>query len=416
MIQRQLNFTLSFEMDMITYPSPGLTGEKQLSPQPQGHRIEVVDALRGFAIVSIMLLHNIEHFDFYFFPDQLPAWIKQVDKIIWETLFFLFGGKSYAIFALLFGLTFFIQFNNRQKKGLDFSGRFLWRLILLLAFGIFNSLFFEGDILAFYAVIGIVLIPVRKVSDRIVFVIAVFLALQPVEWGKIFYILTHPEYVAPTKLSNAYFARMGEYLGGNSFLETVKGNLWNGRLGVIFWSHENGRFFQTASLFMLGMLLGRRGMFLPTPENKKFWKIALWVSLLSFIPLFIVRQSLPELIEREPLLERASLIAASWSNFAFMVFLVSLFVLVFQLKHGTRILGKLSPLGRMSLSNYVMQSILGSSIYYGYGLGLYQHTGASYSLLIGSGLAVLQILFSAWWMRNHRHGPLEYIWHKGTWI
>jgi uncharacterized protein len=148
-------------------------------------RIEVVDALRGFAILSIMLLHNIEHFDFYYFPEQLPQWMKALDGNIWKTLFFIFSGKSYAIFSLLFGLTFFIQFNNQQKKGLDFSGRFAWRLFLLLIFGFINSMFYEGDILSFYAVLGIVLLPVRKLNDLWVFIIAVVFMLQPVEWAKI---------------------------------------------------------------------------------------------------------------------------------------------------------------------------------------------------------------------------------------
>jgi len=66
----------------------------------------VVDALRGFAIVCIMLLHNLEHFDFYYFPSGLPAWMVSLDKGVWNTLFFLFASKAYAIFALLFGLTF----------------------------------------------------------------------------------------------------------------------------------------------------------------------------------------------------------------------------------------------------------------------------------------------------------------------
>jgi len=80
------------------------------------NRLHVVDALRGFAIVSIMLLHNIEHFDFYYLPENLPAWLVTLDKGVWDTLFFLFGGKSYAIFALLFGLTYFIQTDNQQEK------------------------------------------------------------------------------------------------------------------------------------------------------------------------------------------------------------------------------------------------------------------------------------------------------------
>ena len=82
---------------------------------PHASRLDVIDALRGFAIVSIMLLHNIEHFDFYFSPTGLPAWLQAVDKVIWDSMFFLFGGKSYAIFALLFGMTFFIQHRNREQ-------------------------------------------------------------------------------------------------------------------------------------------------------------------------------------------------------------------------------------------------------------------------------------------------------------
>lgn len=83
-------------------------------------RIEVVDALRGFAVMAIMLLHNIEHFNFYDFPAASSAFMEAMDKGIWETLFFLFSGKAYAIFSLLFGFSFFIQYNNQAKKGKDF--------------------------------------------------------------------------------------------------------------------------------------------------------------------------------------------------------------------------------------------------------------------------------------------------------
>lgn len=87
-------------------------------------RLHVVDALRGLALVSIMLLHNLEHFDVYFLPPNLPLWMVDLDKFIWDSLFFLFAGKSYAICALLFDLTFFIQTDNQNKRGNDFRARF----------------------------------------------------------------------------------------------------------------------------------------------------------------------------------------------------------------------------------------------------------------------------------------------------
>jgi uncharacterized protein len=70
----------------------------------------------------------------------------------------------------------------------------------------------------------------------------------------------------------------------------------------------------------------------------------------------------------------------------------------------------------MSLSNYIIQSIIGSMIYYGFGLGLYKYTGATYCLIIGIALATLQGFFSYWWIRKYNQGPLEIIWHKLTWI
>lgn len=84
-------------------------------------RIEVVDALRGFAVMAIILLHNIEHFNLYNFPEATTDFMKALDKGVWDTLFFLFSGKAYAIFALLFGFSFFIQFDNQARKGKDFG-------------------------------------------------------------------------------------------------------------------------------------------------------------------------------------------------------------------------------------------------------------------------------------------------------
>lgn len=108
-------------------------------------------------------------------------------------MFFLFSGKSYAIFALLFGLTFFIQSDNQAKKGKDFRLRFAWRLVLLLGFGLINSAFYEGDILTIYAILGFSLIPAAKLNTKTVSWIALILMLQPWEWCNFVYGLQHPD-------------------------------------------------------------------------------------------------------------------------------------------------------------------------------------------------------------------------------
>jgi len=379
-------------------------------------RLHVVDALRGFAIVSIMLLHNIEHFDFYYLPEGLPDWMVSLDKGIWDTLFFLFGGKSYAIFALLFGLTFFIQSDNQAKRGRDFRGRFAWRLLLLLLFGIVNSSFYQGDILTIYAVIGLVLIPVARLEDRIVFWIALFLMLQPYEWINLFRGLQDPGIRPADPVSWSWFARTGDHITGNSLVKTWIGNLTIGKPAVLYWNWENGRVFQTASLFMFGMLAGRRGLFVPSEASKKFWIKTLLISSIAFIPLFITKSHITGWIVQEIVSRPAATIVTSWSNMAFMLILVSGFVLLFSTARFHGVLNIFSCYGRMSLSNYVMQSMIGSFVYYGYGLGLYKHTGATYCLFIGLLLAVMQGYFSAWWLRSHRKGPLETLWHNATWV
>ncbi|MFZ4549265.1 MAG: DUF418 domain-containing protein [Bacteroidales bacterium] len=384
--------------------------------KPSPSRLQVVDALRGFAIVSIMLLHNIEHFDFYYTPEGLPGWMNILDKGIWETLFFMFGGKSYAIFALLFGLTFFIQSDNQSQKGKDFRGRFAWRLILLFGFGLFNSAFYQGDILTIYAILGFSLIPVARLNNTTVFWIAMFLMLQPYEWFNVINALNAPVDKLPDPISWSYFGKMETYITANSLINTLVGNLTTGKTAVLIWNWENGRLFQTISLFMFGMLAGRNSLFSITTENKRFWSKSLLVAALIFIPLYYIKTMLGEWVESESLLRPLQTIETSWLNMAFMMVLVSVFMLLFQTRSFNKVLAIFSPIGQMSLSNYIMQSILGSIIYYGFGFGLYKYTGVTHCLLIGLTLALLQGIFSTWWMKHHKQGPLETIWHKATWV
>ena len=102
------------------YP-PHLVYMNQLPKTP---RIEMVDALRGFAVMAILLVHNVEHFIFSVYPTDSPTWLAGLDKGVFDAVFALFSGKAYAIFTLLFGFTFYVQYANQQLKGKDFGGRF----------------------------------------------------------------------------------------------------------------------------------------------------------------------------------------------------------------------------------------------------------------------------------------------------
>jgi uncharacterized protein len=157
-------------------------------------------------------------------------------------------------------------------------------------------------------------------------------------------------------------------------------------------------------------------MFVVSEISKRFWQKSLIIATISFIPLFFLKTNLGAWIAIEAMNRPLSTIVTSWSNMAFMMILVSGFVLLFQNNVFHKILNVFSSIGRMSLSNYIFQSVLGSFIYYGFGLGLYQYTGATYCLFIGIVLAIVQGFLSFWWIKKYKQGPLETIWHKLTWI
>ena len=137
-------------------------------------RIEVVDALRGIALFAIVIVHCLEHYNLYYIPDDYPQWLTSLDKGIWDTIWFIMAGKAFSTFSLLFGFSFYIQFRNAQKRGIPFKGRFVWRMFLLLMFSQLHSLFYNGDILLLYAVMGLFLVSVSHLSTRKILIIASF--------------------------------------------------------------------------------------------------------------------------------------------------------------------------------------------------------------------------------------------------
>ena len=138
--------------------------------------------MRGFALCAILLVHNVEHYIFSVYPEASSEWLTAMDGGVNSLVFTLFGGKAYAIFSLLFGFTFYVQYENQRLRGRDFGYRFLWRLVGLVLLATIDAAFFPGgDILLLYAVVGVVLFVVRKWSNRAILIAAILFFLQPME-------------------------------------------------------------------------------------------------------------------------------------------------------------------------------------------------------------------------------------------
>ena len=392
-------------------------------------RVEAVDAIRGIAVAMILMLHSIEHFNFYEFTTPESPWLKLTDQIIWDSLWFTIGGKAYAIFALLFGFSFHIMLSNAQRRGQGFRGRFVWRMLLLFLFGNLNGAFFCGEVLVLYSIVGLIMPLVCTLRTRTVLILSAVCLLQPVEWMKMIYAAIHPDAasILTFDYGNHWQNAMNALREGN-FLDTLRANLWDGQIFSLAWAWGAGRFFQTAALFMIGMVAGRLQWFAHTQENRRLWARILAVSLILFFILSGLHALIPQYANSLPqdadtvltILHQGTFsqsllsIIGSLKNCAFMFLLVTGMLFAFYGTRLQRLMRGIMPYGRMSLTNYVMQSMIGAFLFYNWGLHLQLcHT---WSELLGISVLVVQILFCRWWMAHHRRGPLEEIWSRLTWL
>ena len=378
-------------------------------------RIEVVDALRGFAVMAIILVHNLEHFIFPVYPTDSPNWLNILDQGIFNGIFSLFAGKAYAIFALLFGFTFYIQTNNQRKRGKDFGYRFLWRLILLVGFATLNAAFFPaGDVLLLFVVTGPILFFTRNWSNKAIIITSVIFLLQPIEWYHYIANLINPTHRLPNLKVGEMYAEVAEYIKGGNFWDFILGNITLGQKASLLWAINAGRFFQTAGLFLLGFYIGRKQLFVTTEKNLHFWVKTLIVSAIAFAPLYTLKDLI---MDNTPIIRQTAGTAFDmWQKLAFTLVLAASFILLYQNKKFHNRVNNLCFYGRMSLTNYIAQSIIGAIIYFPFGLYLAPYCGYTVSLLIGFFTFLLQVKFCKWWLSKHKQGPLELIWHKWTWL
>lgn len=375
----------------------------------------MADALRGFAVLAIIMLHSIEHFNFYLFPDTTnqSQWLNFTDKAIWDGLFFTFGGKAYAIFAILFGFSFFIQHDNQRMRGKDFRLRFCWRLLILFIIGNINAAFFTGEILVLYALVGFVLVLTCRFSTKTILILIGICLLQPVCVYQIIRAICSPDYEIMKINSAPFWNATYAVQSAGDFWGTVKVNLWEGQLASLAWSWENGRIFQTAGLFMAGMLIGRQGWF--HKKNLYSWGRVLAIALILFFPLKGLDNMIAGYIDNPNILTPLKILLSSLANLCFMLILVSGILFGFYCTNGvSKVFRALIPYGKMSMTNYVTQGIIGSALFYHWGLFL--QLGITASEFVGIGIFIVQYVFCRFWVGRHNHGPLEYIWKKATWL
>lgn len=379
-------------------------------------RVDIADVLRGIAVLGILLLHSIEHFNYYDFPPTASNPLLAFgDKAVWDGLFFTFSGKAYAIFSLLFGYTFFLQDERARREGRDFRLRFVWRLVLLFIFGNINAAFFPGEVLVLFSIVGMVLPLVARLSDKWVLAIAGVMLLQPDFIAGIVGSLSGAEAAAEPGFVPYWQANM-DALGQGGFLQSIWSNLTDGQLFSIVWARDFGRMMQSPALMMIGMLIGRRELLADTGKNIRFWAKAALVAIVCFFPLKGIADMLPLYLENPGLENYLGQMLGAWYKLSFMVFMMGAIIVVFYRTKLRRTFMRVTPFGRMSLTMYISQSVLGSFVFFPWGLDLGRQLGSTASLGVAVVTFVVLYSFAVLWLKRHRQGPLEYLWRQATWI
>lgn len=390
-------------------------------------RIHAIDALRGFALAGIVLVHMLENYIAAPSPEGAMAASFQgpIDGILQGFVSFFIQGKFFALFSFLFGLSFFIQMDNGAKRGTNFGGRFLWRLVLLMAIGIGHHLFYRGDILSIYAPLGILLIPFYRLNAKWLIGIGALLMfglgryIYFASWGNNPIFLDYPIMPGSPALDTYW-----DILKNGTLLEVFHTNFYQG-LGMKYDFQVGvfGRAYQTFAFFLFGLAAGKMQLFQKFREHHKtirktmFWSIGLFVACGAATGgLFYLASGGGE--EQVDVMNTwMGMFAFTFidlTNFCVTVFLTTAFLLLFRKVNWERRLMVFAPYGKLALSNYFLQSVIGTFILFGWGLGLIGELRNLYTFLIALAIIVVQIIYSKWWLKHFNYGPLEWVWRSLT--
>lgn len=394
-------------------------------PISQSERIQIVDILRGFALFGVLLVNMMIFKAAFGFGN--PGQIEDLPLIDWlakQAVTLFFEGKFFTLLSFLFGFGFAIQLRRAQQHGRPFVGRFTRRLLVLLALGLVHVfLIWYGDILVSYALLGFVLLLVRNASPRTLLLWAAILLLGMtlvlgvmmglLEWGRrvpgAAEQLQQAEQLTVQGFAQQ-FAEDQRVYGSGSYTTVVA---YRARFLPSVYLNLLFQWPPVLAMFLLGLYAGKRGILhdpgahAPLLRRIRGWGLTLGLTLSLLVVTLQLRLSLLG-GAMAPLLNLS--IAGPLLSLGYGATIV----LLAQNPGWGRRLMPLAPVGRMALTNYLLQSIIATTIFYGYGFGLYGQWGAAAALALSVVIYALQIPLSTWWLSHFRFGPIEWLWRSLT--
>jgi len=393
------------------------------APIPAGERIEVLDTIRGFALLGIFIM-NMPAFNtslFVGFDAALwPHWWDHGTETVRDVIF---SGKFNSMFSMLFAIGFTIQLGRLQVRDPEHATRiYLRRLFWLFVFGAVHAcVFWAGDVLHMYALLGLVLLALRRVPDRAIVALIIACLLYPAFREALRLMSATPEDMrAVIELTQQAVSADNAAFGHGDFWDTARRStevtliyyMNPLRLGIV------SGYIQFLTTVLLGLLLGRHQFFqnlaahLPLVRRIQWW--ALGIGIVCGSTYVAWREF--DVNPMEPGIGR--IMAGTgyvFGRVAIMIFYVATIARAACNERWRLRLAPITVAGRMPLSNYLLQTLIGVVLFYHWGLGLWGKVGPALDLVLAVAIFfVIQVPLTRWWLSRFQQGPMEYLWRVLT--
>ncbi len=391
-----------------------MTVDERINPTDPRARIRPVDMVRGFALFGVLLVNM------YNFGAYATEWDGVFDRTSFTVMHSVFETKSWRLFSLLFGFGFALQMLKAETQAASL-GFYFRRLVILLLIGMAHTLFYDGDILALYAALGILLLVFRKLETRILLALVVLLlAVSPIgnaifsaEQGT----LELPTETAPTLAER----RVGHpYLGTVNEVITVNAT----EMLRIIWKNPLGPESSIAvfAMFLLGLYVGRRRILHDIPQHlpliRKACYWGLCVGIASAVAEWLLGYQFGYSVFRGNTaptgIRFVGDILFVYGSTALAVGYGAGIVLLAHGRKWMSVLRLLENLGKMALTVYLSGTLMFTILFYGYGFGLYGTIPRIWQMGFVVAVVAFQLWFSPIWLQRFRFGPVEWLWRSLT--
>lgn len=375
--------------------------DNKLMPVKEQNRIVWIDIVRGFAILGIFIV-NIGAFSapYFLYGGAENAWSEPVEQFIQMLIDVFFQGSFYTLFSILYGFSWQLMKDRLDIKGINYAAFLFRRQLILVGIGMVHAfLIWHGDILLSYGLIGLLLLFFIEVKDRTLLLWAVLLlggsvSFFTISLYQVRYLLGGANETAISQAIESYSSTQLSVILGQNLQD------WsNANSGIAFIL----LIITLLPLFLLGMYIARKQwLHEPQKHQQTLWRL-LKISFFLFILLKLGPYSIGNPLWLSYLQDNLGGVASA-------LFYIVLITLISQSALGLKIVMPFKYVGRMALSNYILQSVFCFILFYGIGFGLYGSIKPSIAILIVIVFYSLQIIGSKWWLSRFRFGPLEWIW------